>query len=246
MAMSKVISFLSGNEGRDAVFAASSAPHAMVLAEPPAPSKRLRDALKETVPTESLMGQLRDIIMGPQVRLNEAQFDEMLDILEEQKVGNDQRLDFVEQHLGEATEHVTHITSVLEAQDEEISFVKRKLDEQVQALRDEQRELFKELRADIGKSMDELTETLKKRMQGIEVDLRGELLELSGSFVRHVDQDDKRWEDERGHSLATLEQRIAQWRAELDDTRRGDMQNLATSMMDIGRRLMALQGTEIR
>jgi hypothetical protein len=41
--------------------------------------------------------------------------------------------------------------------------------------------------------------------------------------------------------MSALEQRIAQWRAEIDDTRRDDMQEVATSMMDIGQRLMALR-----
>ncbi|MBG1231352.1 hypothetical protein [Aestuariivirga litoralis] len=190
------------------------------------------------------MGQLRDIILGPQVRLNEARFEEMLDILEEQKLGNERRLDFVEQHLADSTQHVTRITSVLEGQDEELSFLKQKFDGQMQTLRDEQRQLVQELRDDFGKSIDEIRESLNKRMQGTEIDLRSEMLELSGTFVRVVEQNEERWDKERTHSLATLEQRIAQWRAELDDTRRSDMENLAASMMDVGRRLMILQTGE--
>ena len=244
MAMSKVFSFFSGANGQNPAFAGIPSLQTLALTAPQ--NTRLRDALKETAPSDGLMGQLRDIIMGPQVRLNEARFDEMLDILEEQKSGQDRRLDFAEQHLRDSTAHVTRITSVLEGQDEEISFLKKKFDDQMQALRTEQTDFFQELRDTMDKSMDDLTESLKMRMEGIEIDLRGEVLELSGMFVKHVENDELRWEDERNHSLKTLEQRIAQWRAEIEDTRRSDMESLATSMMEVGRRLMALQEPEGR
>lgn len=246
MANSKVFSFFSGTAGREPAYAASAPVAQAVMATPPVQGKRLREALKEAVPGDGLLGQLRDIIIGPQVRLSEARFDEMLDILEEQKTKSDRRLEFVEQHLNDATQHVNRITHVLEGQDDEISFLKKKFDEQIQALRDAQQAMFAELRSELDRGMTELTETVGKRMEGTEIDLRSEMLELSGTLVRHVEHSEKRWNDERDHSLKTLEQRIAQWRAEIDDTRRGDMENLATSMMDIGRRLMALQENEVR
>jgi hypothetical protein len=245
MANSKMFSFFSGSAGREPVAAAAASLHAVVVAQP-APGRRLREALKEAVPSDSLMGQLRDIIIGPQVRLSEARFEEMLDILEEEKTKSGRRLHFVEQHLNDATEHVTRITHVLEGQDAEISFLKKKFDEQIEALREEQRAMMTELRLAVNKTMDDLTQTVGKRMENTELDLRSEMLELSGTLVRHVENSEKRWNDERTHSLNTLEQRIAQWRAEIDDTRRGDMEKLASSMMDVGRRLMALQENESR
>jgi hypothetical protein len=48
-------------------------------------------------------------------------------------------------------------------------------------------------------------------------------------------------EKERDDSARILDQRIAQWRAEMEDDRREDMDNVATSLMEIGQRMMALR-----
>ncbi len=38
-----------------------------------------------------------------------------------------------------------------------------------------------------------------------------------------------------------VDQRIAQWRADIENARRGDIQEVGSSMMDIGERLLALK-----
>jgi len=239
MALSKVISFLSGHDKSEAP---QQKPMAIAIAvDPPEPINRLRNAMRETAPAESLMGQLRDIIVGPQTRLSEARFEELLDILDEQKCAATMRFEQVEKHLGETVENTTQITTLLEGQDAEIGQLKLRIDTQVQDLREEQRQALREMRVGLDLNMEALAESLKSRMQQIEITLRSEVLDLTGTVVLHIDDEDRRWEAERGHSLAALEKRIAQWRAELDDGRRNDMQTVANSMMDIGRRLLALQ-----
>jgi len=240
MAFSKVISFLSGSD--------RTAAHQDDLAdvfdfdEADAPGGRIRNALKETGPADGLMRQLRDIIVGPQTRLNEVRFEELLDILEEQKDEAEDHFDAVEKHLKDTTDKAMRLSGLLDGQDAEIGLLKQKLDQQVQAIREEQVEVLAELRVGFQQRLEILSDVLEKRVQEIELGMRGEYAELSSAFMKHISEEDKRWDTERDNSLATLEQRIAQWRAELDDERRHDMEQLGNSMMEMGRRLMALQG----
>jgi septum formation inhibitor MinC len=236
MAISKVISFLSGSDRKDTNHDVND------FGENGASGGRLRNALRETGPAENLMRQLRDIIVGPQTRLNEARFEELLDILEEQKAEAEAHFDEVEKHLDETAEKALYMSGLLEGQDAEISLLKQKLDDQVQTLREEQIEVLAELRSGFQQRLEILSDVLEKRVQEIELGMRGEYAELSGALMKHISDEDTRWDKERDNSLVTLEQRIAQWRAELDDERRHDMEHLGNSIVEMGRRLMALQG----
>ena len=71
--------------------------------------------------------------------------------------------------------------------------------------------------------------------------LRESLQDLARSLAQHVSDNDVKRQADREQSMTSLEQRIAQWRAEIDDTRRDDMQEVASSMMNIGQRLMTLR-----
>ncbi len=239
MAISKVISFLSGTDRRDVN---PESLNGVEVGESAGLGRRLRNMSKDGAPVENLMSQLRDIIVGPQTRLNEARFEELLDILEEQKFDADEHFDVVEKHLGEATDNATRMTGLLEGQNQDISALKQHVDDQLQEFRDEQRSILAEMRSGMKLKLEILSDVMEKRMHEIEMGLRGEYLELSNSFTKHIADEDQRWAKERDNSMTTLEQRIAQWRAEVDDDRRSDMENLGNSMMDIGRRLVALQG----
>lgn len=239
MTISKVISFLSGNERRDVDpgtltgFLGANGSSARSI--------RMRDATRETAPLENLMGQLRDIIVGPQSRLNEARFEEMLDILEEQKLSGDNRLDQLKLSLAEAVDHLVQMEGRLEEQNGEISELRKALEQQAQAMHEEQTVLLPELRNGFEKRLSVLSEVLEKRTVDFETSVRGDLVQLSSSLSRHFSDQDKKWVEERNSTLLTLEQRIAQWRAELADERREDMDQLGSSMVDLGRRILALQ-----
>ncbi len=239
MALSKVISFLSTTDRIETT--KEPLPQQSVVSEAVLPGHRVRNAMRERASTETLMSQLRDIIVGPQTRINEARFEEMLDILDEQKIGTTGRFETVEQHLGEAADNAVRMTALLESQKLDIAQLKKQMDIQVQELRNENADALDAIQHKIEMKFNIFSEVLEKRLQEMELGLRGEYLELSNTLMAHISDEDKRWEGERESSLSRLEQRIAQWRAEIDDGRTQDRENLGNSMMEIGRRLIALQ-----
>jgi low affinity Fe/Cu permease len=239
MTVSKFKSFLSSVNTLESV--PNQVVELPVAAGKRAAPDRIRDATCETLTAEQIVRQLREMIVGPDVRLTEARFIEMLDILDEQKQGANQRFERFEAHLAEALANANTMTTVLEGQDSQLAAMNQRIDEQVQAIREEHKGVLADLRQGIEHSTESLFERFASRVVGFENKLRGEFKSLSTSFANHAVEQDKKWETERHHSLATLEQRIAQWRAELADERRQDMQQVANSVMDIGRRLLALQ-----
>lgn len=115
------------------------------------------------------------------------------------------------------------------------------MDDETHVLQEAYSEAVEKLRGDFELRMQIISDTLQRAIKDTETDMRHGLLDLSGSFVAHIADEDKKFEKERERSLTTLEQRIAQWRAEVEDDRREDMQDVAASLVDIGQRLMALR-----
>ncbi len=237
MPISKVKSFLSGVDAWENTQTRPAESAAAICTS----HGRMQEAKRESCTAEQIVNQLRELIVGPDIRLTEARFLEMLDILDEQKQGVDQRFERFESHLAEALTNASTMTSLLEDQDSQLTALKQRIDEQVRAIREEHKGVLSDLRQGIEKSTESLFERLVGRVVGFENKLRSEFRSLSASFTNHAAEQDKKWESERANSLATLEQRIAQWRAELADERRQDMQQVAAAVMDIGRRLIALQ-----
>ncbi|MDE2384440.1 MAG: hypothetical protein KGO53_07465 [Alphaproteobacteria bacterium] len=237
MSITKVVSFPSEAEfpNRLPPFAGGGG------SETPSSVLRFRQALQDQAPAETLMGQLRDIITGPQARLSEARFEEMLDILEEQKDAATARLDVLEENLGEAVHNASRMTGLLEDQQHDIFALTRKLDDTLKHLRDEQDAALDKLRADLQLGMEMMSDSFKGQVEALEMNMRGGLLDLSSSLVVHIAEEDKRWDRERESARLTLDQRIAQWRAEMEDGRREDREEIANSMVDIGQRLLALR-----
>jgi hypothetical protein len=99
-----------------------------------------------------------------------------------------------------------------------------------------------ELRSDFELKMQMIADTMQECLKELELDTRREIVELSSTLVAHVSTEETRWEKERGNSMLTLEQRIAQWRAEIEDDRKQDMDEMATSLMELGQKMIALRG----
>jgi type I site-specific restriction-modification system R (restriction) subunit len=205
MSISKVVSFLSS---------AGSTPTTGKAAT------RIRRAVEEPVPLEQLVHKLRQMFTGPHERLCEARFDEILDILDEQKSATEddlgtlaQRISTLNQRLEEDHNHITDFFS----------------------------DALAKSRAEFEQKIEALTGTLRNAIEELDERLRGNLRELSKSMTSRVEEEEGRRSQDRQDTLTALEQRIAQWRAESEDQRRGDMEVVASSMMDIGQRLMVLR-----
>ncbi len=205
MTLSKVVSFLSSSGLTD---------------HKAGPALRVREASKEQVPLEQLVLQMRQAFTAPHERLCEARFEEMLDILDEQKSSTNDELDSLGRRV------ITLNTRL----DENHNLLSEVFSDALAKSRDELEQKIGNLSAALRQELEELGKRLQESLQG-----------LAKSLAQHVSDNDAKRQVDREHSMVTLEQRIAQWRAEIDDTRRDDMQEVASSMMHIGQRLMTLR-----
>ena len=205
MTLSKVVSFLSNST---------------VTESKAGPAFRVREAAREQVPLEQLVQQMRQMFTAPHERLCEARFDEMLDILDEQRSATNDELDSLGRRV------ITLNTRV----DENHSMLSEVFSDALAKSRDDLELKISKLSASLHQELGELDKRLRESLQ-----------DLARSLAQHVSDNDAKRQTDREQSMMSLEQRIAQWRAEIDDTRRDDMQEVASSMMNIGQRLMTLR-----
>ncbi|MEO6607223.1 MAG: hypothetical protein ABIN69_01990 [Aestuariivirga sp.] len=205
MSISKVVSFLSTPAVAPTMGRAA---------------QRVRHAAEEPVPLEQLVHKLRQMFTGPHERLCEARFDEMLDILDEQKSVTDDNLESLAQRIS-------------------------KLNLRMDADHTHFNEFFSDAlaksRAELEQKIESMGGALRTALDELDHSLRGRLRDMSKTLTAHVGDTETRRAQDRQDTLTALEQRIAQWRAESDDQRRGDLEVVANSMVDIGQRLMVLR-----
>ena len=246
MSVSDVASFFNGQafaaklslNGKDSSAAPDVADGPVFTAKT---SKRVRDSVLDKESNEKLIAQLREIIVGPHQKLCEARFAEVLDIMAEQKDEADERFEVIENDISQMKSSAARMEALFKTFDFRFEALNGRIDDETKVLQEAYTEAVGQLRGDFELRMQIISDTLQTALKDLETDMRHGLLDLSGSFVAHMADEDKKWEKERAHSLTTLEQRIAQWRAEVDDDRRQDMDDVAASLMDIGQRLMALK-----
>lgn len=204
--------------------------------------KKVREALNETLTAvrggEALISQLREILVGPHQRLSEARFEELLDILEEQDDFNrgkfteiEAGLDDVASEAADLRDKYDHLTSKIET-----------LTAQAEAEKAATRQAFEDavgkLRTEFDFKVKILTETLKDSLAETESETQRNLRELTASVKQTQQESRSLFEKAQTSSLDSLEQRIAQWRAEIEDERAEDMEKVAASLVDIGQKLL--------
>jgi hypothetical protein len=244
MSVSDVSPFLNGQQfaAKLSLNAAGTPPSGDAPVFTAKTSKRVRDAVIDKESNEKMVAQLRDIILGPHQKLCEARFAEMLDIMAEQRDESEDRFTAIEEDIGQMKSSAARMETLFKTFDFRFEVLSDKIDDEAHVLQEAYTEAVGKLRGDFEQRMLIISDTLQHALKDLETDMRHGLLDLSGSFVAHMADEDKKWEKERERSLTTLEQRIAQWRAEVDDDRRQDMDDVAASLVDIGQRLMAMRG----
>ena len=198
MSITKVVSFLSGSD------APATSPRA---------ARRIREAAEEPIPLEQLVLQLREMFTARHERICEARFDEMLDILDEQKSGTEIEVKALAQS---------------------IALLDGKVEDDYQLLSEVFRDSLAKTRGELEEKMDSLAKNLRASITDVDKALRS-------SLTSHLADNEVKRQHDRDQTMTTLEQRIAQWRAEIEDLRRDDMEEVASSMMDIGKRLLAIR-----
>jgi hypothetical protein len=204
-------------------------------------AKKVREAGLEAAPVEDMLSQLREIIIGPHERLCEARFEEMLDIMSEQQDDNDNRFTAIETDVGEIKVASARMEKLFTTFDFRIDDLSVKVDDKTREVHDAYGKAISELKGDFAMKMEMIAGTLQQCLKDLELDTRKELLELSSTLMAHVTDEDKRWDKERDNTSRILQQRIAQWRAEIEDDRKHDMENVASSLVEIGQRMLTLR-----
>ena len=143
----------------------------------------------------------------------------MLDILDEQKATTSYELD----GLGRR-----------------ILALNTKLDSEHNILTDVLNDALVKTRSELETKIGTMSASLFNKISDLDQRFHYALQDVSSSLVQHKSDTDTKRQLDREHTAVALEQRIAQWRAEMDDTRHGDMQDVASYMMDVGQKLMAL------
>jgi hypothetical protein len=206
-------------------------------------SRRVNEARAEHQPVEDMLLQLREIIVGPYERLSEARFEEMLEIMSEQQDENENRFQTIETDVGEIKVASARMEKLFSTFDLRVDDLAIKVDEKTREVHEAYGKAIHELKGDFALKMEMIAGTLQQCLKDLELETRKELLELSSTLMAHVTEEDKRLLEERDNSSRILDQRIAQWRAEMEDDRREDMDNVASSLMEIGQRMLALRKT---
>lgn len=206
-----------------------------------APGFRIREAAKDQVPLEQMLAQLREIIVGPTERVSEARLDEMLDILGDLKGTHDRQIGTINSRVETIAGKAEHLNNGLNNLNNMLGTLEVRLSDNSKHLREVFIEAVDQSHNDLEKQIQAVPVMMRSALAELEAKLRRSLGELSSALSTHIVDDEVARKQDRDLSMSSLEQRIAQWRAEIDDSRRDDMHEVATSMMDIGQRLMALR-----
>ena len=211
---------------------------------PPAQrGKRVREALAEKLSGageggEELLNHLRDLVVGPHQRLSEARVEELLDILEEQDDFNRTKLIEIEAGLDDVTSETVDLRQRYDALTGKIEALVQRSDAEKIATRAAFDDAVAKLRDEFDVKVGILAETLKDSLAETETDIQRELTSLSAVVSSNKVESRGLFEQAQTSSLTSLEARIAQWRAEIDDDRKEDMEEVAASLMEIGKRLL--------
>lgn len=204
-------------------------------------ARRVSDAHGEEIPLDELVRNLRTAFVGNYERVTEARFEEVVDIISDQKGSTDDRFTSLitsvnylkEQHLefdqsvGTLNERFTELSDRISS---EIKSVLQYCHDVALQTRQEAELMTKAAVSNFDNSLHDVsTKTCES------------LSTLSNNLAMHTADNENKWEEQKAYTHSILEQRIAQWRAEIDDERVGDMNQIASSMVEFGQRLMSVR-----
>jgi uncharacterized coiled-coil DUF342 family protein len=198
----------------------------------------LRDTLTATKGGEAVLTQLRDLLVGPHQRLSEARFEELLDILDEQDTFNRGKFAQIEAGLDDVSAEAADLRDKYDTLSNRIEALVQQAEAEKAATRLAFEEAMGKLRDEFDVKVKILSSTLRESLQDTEDETQRAIRELSASVNTSRNESRSLFERAQSASLDSLEQRIAQWRAEIEDERAEDMEKVAASLVDIGKKLL--------
>ena len=198
----------------------------------------LRDTLSISRGGEAVLTQLRELLVGPHQRLSEARFEELLDILDEQDTFNRGKFAEIEAGLDDVNAETADLREKYDGLSNRIETLVQQAESEKLATRLAFEEALTKLRDEFDVKVKILSSTLRESLQETDDDLQRAVRELSASVQTTRTESRTLFERAQTASLDSLEQRIAQWRAEIEDERAEDMEKVAASLVDIGQKLL--------
>ncbi len=204
-------------------------------------ARRVSDAHFDEVPLEELVRNLRNAFVGNYQRVTEARFEEVVDIISDQKGSTDNQLTSLLTSVSKLTEHDLEV-------DQSVSSLNVRLTEFSDRISTEMKSVLQYCHDVALQTRQELELMTQKAVGDFDNsfhDLSTKTHESLASFSYNLDvykaEDENKWEQRKAYAHSILEQRISQWRAEIDDDRAGDMNKIATNMVEFGQRLLSVR-----
>jgi DNA anti-recombination protein RmuC len=202
-------------------------------------------AVPETA-KEEMLGQLRDIINGPQAQLNEARYAEFVDILADVKDASDKHMATLDEALNavqtQSRSQFEDLAQRLDTSSNDLTLrvdsASSRLDVEVHALRQSQTEALVKLRDEQQNALLMLASATDQRLREIEDTFRNGLAQMSATIATQVADDAKKRDEERMAILATVEHQINHARSEIMHDYSREFSSVGGSIMEIGRKLM--------
>lgn len=205
---------------------------------PPGTGSRVREAQGDAQSTDAFLNHLREVVTGPSQRVSEARFEEMLDILMEQDDFARSKFYSIESDLEDVVSETGFLRQKYDALHDRVEIVVARSEAERQATQEAFDDALGKLRAEFESKAAILAETLQKSLKETELETRRALTGLSTTVQSNRVESTRLFEQAQASSLNSLEKRIAQWRAEIEDERKEDMGEVAAALMEIGKRML--------
>jgi dsDNA-specific endonuclease/ATPase MutS2 len=203
-------------------------------------ARRVSDAHIEEVPLEELVRNLRSAFVGNYERITEARFEEVVDIISDQKGSTDDRFTSLLNSVNYLKEQQLEFDQSVGALNERFTELSGRISAEIKSVLQYCHDVALETRQEAQLMTKTAVGDLDDSLHDLSTKTRESLATLSNSLATHTTEDENKWEERKAYTHSILEQRIRQWRAEIEDERVGDMNHIANSMVEFGQRLMSV------
>lgn len=206
-------------------------------------SQRMREALRDqsmnSKLSEQALLQLRDLLVGPAQREAEERFGELLEILEAQETANRGRIQTLESDLHELSAEASVLRQDYEALGQRIERVLQLAEQEKIAVQSQFSEAARMLQEEFESKVYALSKTVQDTLRRADSEAERAINSLVQDVRSMRKETHELLHKAESTSMSALEQRIAQWRSEIEDSRSHDMQNVAASLVDLGERILS-------
>lgn len=185
------------------------------------------------------MLQLRDLLVGPAQREAEDRFGELLEILEAQDTANRGRIQTLESDLHELSAEASVLRQDYEALGQRIERVLQLAEQEKHSVQAQFGEAARMLQEEFESKVYDLSKTVQETLRRADTEAERAINSLVQDVRSMRKETHELLHKAESTSMTALEQRIAQWRDEIESSRASDMQNVAASLVDLGERILS-------